>query len=360
MTDVSATMARYVPEEHGTLQRRFGLAVGLITLCAVGLVLVNARDFWHPSLRMVMTYAFGKLTVLIVAILIHFITLRLLSLLRAVEIGPRIQEGNFSLAYLRNLNFREIALSYAGLTIVVSSFTIFKSEVVGARGYTFDALFASWDYGIFGRAPWELTHSLWSSPAATAFLDTLYHPLFLPMLLGYVIAMVAQARPSLRYTYICTYLAGYVIIGMIFADLLPSAGPIYDGHLYGEGKTFGPLIERLAILQQLDSPLSSKLAQDYLLTMHSRGNIGFGGGISAMPSMHIVLAFLWVVASWHINRWVGIIFTVYGLIIWAASVHLGWHYFVDGLMAVCLITPLWWMMGRLFGLYGPHKLDLPH
>lgn len=208
MTNLTETMVEYVSEEHGILQRRFDLVVGFVTLCAVGLVLFSVRDFWQTSLRMVVTYAFGKLTILIVAILVHFVTLRLLALLRPVKIRPQIQEGNHSLAYLRNLNFREIALSYASLTIVVSSFTIFKSEVVGAKGYTFDALFASWDYSIFGRAPWELTHNLWSSRAGTAFLDTLYHPLFLPMLLGYVIAMVAQARPSLRYTYICTYLAG--------------------------------------------------------------------------------------------------------------------------------------------------------
>ena len=88
------------------------------------------------------------------------------------------------------------------------------------------------------------------------------------------------------------------------------------------------------------------------MRLNELGVSGLGGGISAMPSMHIVLAFLWVLPVWHLNRVLGAIITFYALIIWIGSVHLGWHYFVDGLVGVAVLGPIWYAAGRAFGLYG--------
>ena len=85
--------------------------------------------------------------------------------------------------------------------------------------------------------------------------------------------------------------------------------------------------------------------------LHTRGEAGFFGGISAMPSMHITLAFLLVFAAWHMNRLLGVGVTIYALIIWFGSVHLAWHYFVDGLVGLIALCVIWAICGRAMGLY---------
>ena len=256
-------------------------------------------------------------------------------------------------AFFAGGRWGDVVVALAALAVTVSSFTVYKSTVVGSQGYRFDGLLIAWDRALFaGNDPWVLSHAILSSPYATKVIDTLYHPAFLPMVLGYVFCVAARARPALRYTYMVSYLASFVIIGMIAANALSSAGPVYDGVLFGDGTTFQPLIDRLAAQNETAGPFSAVFAQGYLLALNERGAIGMGGGISAMPSMHIVLAFLWAIPAWHLSRVLGVIVTIYALIIWVGSVHLGWHYFVDGLVGVLMLAVIWYVAGRGFGLYG--------
>ena len=171
------------------------------------------------------------------------------------------------------------------------------------------------------------------------------------MLIGYLVCIAFRSLPALRYTYAVTFLAGYVVIGMVLAAAMHSAGPIYDGVFFGDGQTFGALKDRLVSQDAQAGPLSAVFAQDYLLALREANRPGLGGGISAIPSMHIVLLFLWVFAAWHLNRALGVVVTLYALLIWVGSVHLGWHYFVDGLVAVFVAGTIWYLAGRLFGLY---------
>jgi hypothetical protein len=334
------------------LHLRFSTTTLLTSLFSILFTWTSIGNIPPYSLPLLLKYTIGNLTLLICMVLIVFLAQQY-----SVLLSPRVQKPYVHIAiafskYLKLQNSLEIFLSYISLSIVATSFTIYKSSVVGSNGYTFDSLFSSWDQIIFGRAPWILTHHIWSSPTATIVLDALYHPLFLPMLLGYALAMVTRGKKSLRYTYICTYLISYLVVGMILANFLPSAGPIYDGELYGDGNIYKPLIERMSDINENSHSLSSASARDYLLATHRLGIVNFGGGISAMPSMHIVFTLLWVISSWHLSKWAGLACTAYGFLIWATSIHLGWHYFVDGLISILVVAPIWWLVGRIFGLYG--------
>jgi hypothetical protein len=254
--------------------------------------------------------------------------------------------------HFANTCWGDIAAALLALITTVSCFTVYKAVAVGADGHGFDAMFIAWDRAIFaGHDPWKLTHAMLATPYATKMIDILYHPAFLPMVLGYVACVSMQGRPALRYTYMGSYLVSFLIIGMVLANAMHSAGPAYDGALFGDGTTFAPLLERLALQNDEAGPFASVFAQRYLLNLHEANGIGFGGGISAMPSMHIVLASLWMFAGWHLSRTLGMILTVYAAVIWIGSVHLGWHYFVDGLIALLVLGVIWYAAGRLFGLF---------
>lgn len=256
-------------------------------------------------------------------------------------------------AYIKRVRWGDITIALLTLMVTMSCFTIYKGTVVGSDGYGYDAAFTAWDRIIFAdNDPWALTHAILPTAFATKVIDFLYHPAFFPMVIGYLLCFVAHGKPTLRYTYMTAYLASVVIIGMISANALHSAGPVYDGALFGDGTTFGPLIERLAAQNKEAGPFSAVFAQGYLLRLNEMDLAGLGGGISAMPSMHIVFAFLWAFAAFHLHRILGVVVAFYALIIWLGSVHLGWHYFVDGLVGLLLLAVIWYAAGRGFGLYG--------
>jgi len=75
-----------------------------------------------------------------------------------------------------------------------------------------------------------------------------------------------------------------------------------------------------------------------------QGYIGAGDikfyGISAMPSMHVALPVLYMLAGFRENRWLGWAFLVYLIAILIGSVHLGWHYAIDGYVSILVVAVL--------------------
>jgi hypothetical protein len=82
-----------------------------------------------------------------------------------------------------------------------------------------------------------------------------------------------------------------------------------------------------------------------LLETHLGKKIMFAGGISAMPSLHVALAVLFACAGFACHRAAGWAMTAFAFVIWFGSVHLGWHYAVDGLIGGALAVVLWKVAG---------------
>ncbi len=331
--------------------RRFQNLALSVAFIAAALALTQPDAGPSDMLSIARDYGLAVTVLVIVWLLLQLIWV----LLRGMATAKNNITSN-STPYYRvhfaNTRWGDIAVALFSLIATISCFSVFKAVAVGDGGYGFDEMFVAWDRAIFfGRDPWTLTHALFGSAFATKVIDFLYHPAFLPMVLGYIACVAIQGKPALRYTYMASYLVGFLIIGMLMANALHSAGPAYDGTLFGDGTTYAALRERLAAQNTEAGPFAAVFAQQYLLNLQQTGGIGIGGGISAMPSMHIVLAALWMLAGWHINRILGMILTTYTAIIWLGSVHLGWHYFVDGLIALCVLGTIWYAAGRYFGLY---------
>jgi hypothetical protein len=72
-----------------------------------------------------------------------------------------------------------------------------------------------------------------------------------------------------------------------------------------------------------------------------------------MPSIHVAMPVLFALIGWSTQRWLGLLFLLYGLMVFLGSVHLGWHYAVDGYMSVCVMLLVWravgWFVRRHMG-----------
>lgn len=332
----------------------FPLSCLVLAACAFGLLAVSAEDFITLFLSLARSYGTGVLAFVAFMMPTQFTIAIIVKIY--VDRGKMISQADKSAwykAYARNYPWLNVFSATLALIVTSTSFTVYKSAVVGSGGYGFDATFIAWDrMFLAGNDAWVLTHSIFDSAAATKWLDILYHPTFLPMLIVYLLFITPIGLRPLRQTYILSYLAGFIVVGMIGANTLHSAGPVFDGVLFGDGTTFAPLTDRLqAQLAAGGGPITAYPIRQYLLSLHESGQVRVGAGISAMPSMHMVFVFLWVFPAWNLNRIFGAIVAAYAALIWVGSVHLGWHYFVDGLVSLILISFVWRVAGNITGLY---------
>lgn len=115
--------------------------------------------------------------------------------------------------------------------------------------------------------------------------------------------------------------------------LFSSVGPCYYGRATGLVDPFQPLMDYLWLTKG-SFPVWSLQVQEMLWESYEKGGIGFGSGISAMPSMHVSMVFLFAFVGWRTGRALGIAFTAFAVFIVIGSVHIGWHYAIDDYAAI--------------------------
>lgn len=233
---------------------------------------------------------------------------------------------------------------------LMASFNAFKQMVLPLAGFGLDPAFAQADKLLFlGQDPWRVTHALLGSPQATLLIDRAYHGWFVPMSLGVMLcAWLSASTYRLRNQYLLSYVGVWIGIGSIAAFLLPSAGPCYYEHFTGPYPSFAELKQQLLSTEAATGAMLASLSnQDGLLRLFGGDSLAVGAGISAMPSVHNALAVLFAIAGWKVNRILGCLFGAYAALIWIGSIHLGWHYAIDGLLAAAMTVLIWVAAGRL-------------
>jgi hypothetical protein len=253
--------------------------------------------------------------------------------------------------------------------ILLAAFNAFKQSILPLAGFGLDPLFAAWDRAIFGVDPWQISHAFFSAPIATLVLSQAYHQYFLPMALGVFLCAVLPGRPRLRTQYLLSFALIWILVGSVLAFLLPSAGGVFWGEFHPGPDPFRPLVDALARHQDLlvEAGHEGLGARDFQLALAASfggGDLAIGRGISAMPSVHIALAVQFACAAFALRPAFGWVAAAYGLLMWIASVHLGWHYAVDGMVAAIVTVPLWfgcgWLARRLHSIpLRPARLAAP-
>ena len=353
MTDISAATGIQQPLSRFKIQQALIEHQVLIWLVAVfnlvGITVITIHDPANLPVHLtkIASYISRSIWFIFAGIgifaLIHLIAVRpkdspARSIYDALRKGPMADEN-----LLRGL------LGYVALILSIPLFVKLKTMIPVFHPFAYDASFEALDRVLhFGQQPWELLQSFLGHPWMTLVIHRLYYFWFPAILLTYYWQIFSRKDPVLRQQFVLSFIACWIVIGVVMATALSSAGPIYYGEVVPEaGHVYNDAMNYLLGVDEQSKMIMFDIR--YLLWGSYTGEITDGKlrGISAMPSMHVSIAFLLMLFGLRLNKWFAIGYTTFFVLIFLGSIHLLWHYAVDGYVSIIVTFAIWKVAGYI-------------
>lgn len=225
------------------------------------------------------------------------------------------------------------------------SYTTSKSAIPFLVGYQWDEFWADADSMIFGADAWRIAHG-WlgsqSMPLWEWFYTVGWGTVF--FFGSALIAIHAQRREAA--IYFTAMLSTWLVGGWLIAYWFSAAGPVF-AHLF-DARLAGRFGELRQVLEaHLTQDGAIRVTQHYLVAAVDEHVAVKGGGISAMPSMHLGAASIYVLAAWR-TGWI-IPACLFWIVIFVGSGYFGYHYWVDGIVAAVVALVCWRASGAFHG-----------
>lgn len=258
--------------------------------------------------------------------------------------------GGAAMHWLIERNWTEILLLRVPLAFAITMvigylYVSFKVNIANFAPYSWDFIFAEIDRALFlGKDPWVLSHKLLPGALATKILDMFYVVWFPVMQMAIFLTALLAPRHPLRQTFLMAYVLNWGIAGVVLAILFPAVGPVYMERITGD-PMFQPLMEMLYREAETTRIITLE-SQELLWKGYTQDDVN-PIGISAFPSMHLTIAATLTCLGFAVNRIVGWLAAAFTLTILIGSVHLGWHYAIDGIAGIVLAVVLWMVSARV-------------
>ncbi|ESZ35798.1 hypothetical protein X731_30695 [Mesorhizobium sp. L2C054A000] len=207
-----------------------------------------------------------------------------------------------------------------------------------------DPFLADLDAAIHMGDPWKGTHAIFPHVLEPA-LFVLYGPVWFVQMVGMILVAAFTSDHARRARYLLSFLLVAIVLGNVVRILGSSAGPIFFERIVGDPR-FADLISGL---DTTGSGRGMIATSNYLYSSYAHDRTVFGTGIAAMPSLHVAVAFLNALFLSQFGR----LYRYWGLFYFAAimfgSVYFGWHYAIDGYLAILGTVVIWRYVGRFVG-----------
>lgn len=238
-----------------------------------------------------------------------------------------------------------VVLATVLLGVVINLFSTWKIAIPRVQPFAWDAAFHRLDVAMHGgRMPWEWLQPALGHRPVTRFLDAVYL-LWHPVIGLTTAAVLWSGNRALRLRFLLASTLAWLLLGAGAAVAFSSAGPCYWDGVLGGPNPYAPLFAYLGGVDA-EAPLAALRIQEGLWTRYvAQAGVGYSG-ISAMPSLHVAVPalFLPLGRAWGGRVGWGIA-AAFALLTLLGSVHLGWHYAVDGYAGIAGAAVLWWMAG---------------
>lgn len=242
---------------------------------------------------------------------------------------------------------------WAGVLLFMASglftgaFTSAKSLIGDVVPFRSDLWLAKLDAALFmGVDPWRVLQPALGHPLVTRIIQNVYLCGWTALLIAMLAAVTFWPRlKDVRTRFYVIYFGAWIVLGNIVAASFFSGGPVYFAAITGDHARFGPLVQYLSFSDGLLN--SSVTLQHKLWAMHQGHHMEMGSGISAFPSLHVAMTTLFALTAFHIDRRLGWLMSALAFVIFVGSVHLAWHYAVDGLFSGAFVLAAWYGMAAL-------------
>jgi len=222
------------------------------------------------------------------------------------------------------------------LVISASAFTTLKHEYSFVVPFYADAVLADMDAALHFTDPWRIARAIFPQ-SLDSVLFTLYSQLWFVEIAGVLVYAAFVSDRNSRERYLISFALSVILLSSLVRIAGSSAGPVFYDRMMG-GDRFADLIASLKA-----SPAGPKTLglTDYLYASYTSQHTVLGTGISAMPSLHVALAFLNALFLSSRHRLAGRIAWAYAGIILFGSVYFGWHYALDGYISILSVLMIW-------------------
>jgi hypothetical protein len=220
-----------------------------------------------------------------------------------------------------------------------------KPAIPAINPFSWDVAFMELDRVMhFGIDPWVILQPVLGFDYVTFAINMAYNFWFVALFSAWFWFGFQKQASELRMRFFLSYMLAWWIGGGLLAVLFSSAGPVYYDEL---GLSPNPYTGLFAYLNDADTRIPLWFLDTQQMLWDGYTGKGPALGISAMPSMHNASAVLFALAFAHVSKGLGRFFAAYAVVILIGSVHLGWHYAIDGYAGVLIALFSWWAAGHL-------------
>lgn len=225
--------------------------------------------------------------------------------------------------------------------LFLPSFSVFKKLIPAINPFRWDGAFAAWDATLHGGVdPWRLLQPVLGHPAVTIAIDSVYALWFFVVFGVFFWQAFSVSNAERRMRFLLSFVLSWIVIGTVAAILLSSAGPVYFTAVTGQEFGYAELLSYLRGVND-QYPVLAVYAHETLWETQLSSVAELGHGISAMPSMHIALSVLTLLFFWRSGLVARIGTILFVTVIFLGSIHLGWHYAIDGYVAAAMAVIIW-------------------
>jgi hypothetical protein len=226
-------------------------------------------------------------------------------------------------------------------------FVAMKKAIPALNPFDWDQTFMEIDRTLhFGRLPHEWFIPSFGTAEYLFAINMAYNVLWFLGVMACLFWYGFSAKDSfLRQRYLMTYVTTMTLGTAVLGSIFSSVGPCFSAGIVPGIDPYDGLMNTLRAANDV-YPLWALDTQQALWSSYANGG-GDIEGISAMPSMHVATAVLFVLlANATKSAWFKFSTRAFAVVIFIGSFVLGWHYAIDGYAGLAVVLFCWWACGK--------------